>query len=172
MTIAEKPDKILTQQGLAMKSVGKIERINCDATNEDATLRTWQLSRIVRRDFYLVSYKMFFAMRQKGGKSTVLKRLADVREEAEVLKNMTQHFELPVADTATVLSLRLIDEESRILLEALVTVDKAFAKMKENGMGEVADENCGPYFAAYVRLKNFAINFNKDPRYAKATEAE
>lgn len=164
MTVAEQPDKVITEEGLTMKGVRKIERINCDYSLMSARPLTWQCSRVIRRDFYLVTYKMFFSLRNKAGRIAVRHLLAAVQEEAERLRDMTRRYELPAIPSSTDLNLRLVNEEARTLLECLLTADKALSKMKKGEMHEVADENCIPFFAAYARLKKFVLEFNRSDR--------
>lgn len=148
------PDAVLTAQGLTLKGVEKIQRIRCDASYQDVVLHTWQFGRIVRRDFNLLSYKLFFAVRRDEQRRKIRSLLDDVVEEAEVLDTMTRRYELDKPSDSTVLNLRIVSDESQRLLEALQTGDKALSKLKNSEMAEVAEENCIPLFAAYHRLKN------------------
>lgn len=97
--------KVLTEHGLVIKGLDKVQRINCDASEKEVVLRTWQVGRMVRRDFYLLSYKIFFAMRDSGLRNRVKARVADLLEEAGVLESMMRQFELPTPSASTSTSL-------------------------------------------------------------------
>jgi hypothetical protein len=100
--IKKTPDAVLTAQGLTLKGVEKIERIRCDASYQDVVLHTWQFGRIVRRDFNLLSYKLFFAVRRDELKRKIRSLLEDVVEEAELLDAMTRRYELDKPSDSTV----------------------------------------------------------------------
>lgn len=157
MAEQKKQDKVMTAQGLALKGVEKIRRINCDATEKDVILRTWQFGRIIRRDFNLLSYKMFFAMRRHELRMRVKPALDDLVEEADVLDAMTRKSELPTPDQSTFLNLRIVSGDTERMLDALLTADRALAKMNMTEMAEVADENCSRMYMAYARLKNILL---------------
>lgn len=156
-TQTRKQDRVLTAQGLTLKGMEKIQRINCDASQKDVLLRTWQLSRIVRRDFNLLSYKLFFALRRREVAQRVRRALDDLVEEADVLANMTRKEKLPTPDESTLLNLRIVNADCDRLIDALITADRALAKMKESDMAEVADDNCSRFYIAYARLKNILL---------------
>jgi hypothetical protein len=148
---------VLTAQGLTLKGVEKIHRINCDASQKDVVLRTWQFGRMIRRDFYLLSYKLFFAMRRADLRTRVRRALDDLVEEADVLDVMTRNSELPTPDDSTFLNLRVLSGEAERTPDALLVADRALAKLNASYMEEVADENCHRMYAAYARLKNILI---------------
>lgn len=145
---------VLTEQGLKLKGVEKIHRIRCDARYQDVVLQTWQFGRIVRRDFNLLSYKLFFAMLRDDQRRKIRQLFHNLMEEAEVLEALARRYELPESSDPTALNLRIVSEESLRLLEALQAADKALFKLKNSEMTEVAEENCTPFFVAYHRLKN------------------
>lgn len=153
-------DKVLTGDGLTLKGVQRIERINCDATYKDVILRTWQCSRLLRRDFYLVTYKMFFVLRSRYHCTRIRDLLADLQEEANVLAHMARIYELPPSSQATAVSLRLVNDQAQILLESIIAADKAIAKLKTGTHEEVLEENITPYFVAFHRLKSFVLMQN------------
>lgn len=159
-TATTNPDKVLTDDGLTLKGVKRIERINCDAKFKDVSLRSWQCSRLLRRDFYLVTYKMFFVLRTRFDRARVRDLLADIQEEANALEHVTRRYELPALDGATVLKLRLVNDEAQTLLDTILTADKAISKMKDGPLNEVMAENIAPYFAAFNRLKSFVLAQN------------
>lgn len=165
VVMAEKKneDKVLTAQGLALKGVERISRIKGDASQKDVILRTWQFGRMIRRDFYLLSYKLVFAMRRADSRARVKRALDDLVDEADVLESMTRKNELPTPDDSTFLSLRIVSGEAERILDALLVADRALCKMKATDMAEVADENCGRMYAAYGRLKNILLEPAPDP---------
>lgn len=150
-------DKVLTPEGLTLKGLSKINRLNCDAKWQDATLVTWQCSRLVRRDFYLVCYKMFMAARKHDTKGKIRQALQELREEAEVIENMALRYERNEVAPHAVLNMRVVDDNAQILLDSILTVDRALAKLNTSDMADVAADNCGGYFAAYARLKKLVV---------------
>lgn len=157
MTDHKKQDKVLTEQGLALKGVDRISRIRGDFTHKDVILRTWQFGRIIRRDFYLLSYKLVFAVRRAEMRSRVKRAMADLVEEAEVLHSMTRRSELPTPDDSTVLCLKVVNAEAEQMLDAILLADRALAKLNASELAKVADENCSRVYAAYARLKNILL---------------
>lgn len=145
--------KVLTEQGLVIKGLGKVQRINCDAAEKKIVLRTWQVGRLIRRDFYLLSYKIFFAMRHPGLRNKVKARVEDLLEEASVLESLMRRFELPTPSASTSLDLILVSADCEQVLDALLTMDRSLAKMHACAMVEVADDNCGRMYRAYAQLK-------------------
>lgn len=154
MNHQKKQSSILTHDGLVLKGVDKLERINCDATRQEVILRTWQISRIVRRDYSLLAYKLFFAMRKPRSRRQVTDLLYDLVEEADVLESATRHLGLPQADSSTVLNLRIVSGEAQLLLDALVTCDKALVKMNSCEMSDTSEEQLSYVYKALARLKN------------------
>lgn len=153
----KKQDKVLTEQGLALKGVERISRIRGEAIYKEAVLRTWQFGRIIRRDYYLLSYKLVFAMRSAEIRSRVKRAMDDVAEEADVLNCMTMKSELPTPNDSTYLNLRVVNGEAERMLEALLVADRALAKLNVSELAEVADENCTRLYGAYARLKNILL---------------
>lgn len=146
-------DAVLTEQGLKLKGVEKIHRIHCDASYQDVVLQTWQFGRIVRRDFNLLSYKVFFAVRRDDQRRKIRHLVDNLVEEAEVLEALVRRYELAKTSDQTILNLRIVSDESLRLLKTLQAADKALSKLKNSEIAEVAVENCTPFFVAYHRLK-------------------
>jgi hypothetical protein len=163
MSEATQPNKILTTEGLIVRDVERINRIHCDARNIDVAPRSWQCSRWIRREFNLVSYKMFFVMRNPSARRKVRQLLDDVREEADVLESMARKYELPDIAAQAPLHLRLVSNEAEILIDAVMAVDKAIVKLKAQERPDDIDNSSNVFFAACARLKKCVLDYNRRP---------
>lgn len=164
MLTIETPMKHMTADGLIMKGIDRIEAINTPSEERtQANFRSWQMSRVVRRDFNLLTAKMFVLCLNPSNLQKIRPMLLDVQEEAEALNNMALRYEMPKDLPVTTLPLRIVSDQARRLYEAIAIVDWALAKLLKSEMSEVAVDNCAPFFKAYGRLKNFIFY---RPKYA------
>jgi hypothetical protein len=126
--------KVVTADGLALKNVHLIEKIDTRLVQHvDPTFQSWQVCRMVRRDFNFVAAKLFHQMVPKLAKSAVKEQLRglvhEVRLQAELLVIESQAFETNPDQDLRVVPLRLVSAASSSLYKAFVFADVAYGKL-------------------------------------------
>lgn len=162
------PDgKVVTADGLALKNVHRVELIDARlAQDVSANFHSWQVCRMVRRDFNFVSAKMFHQMAPKSTKTSVKEQIRglvhEVRLQAELLVLACQAFESNPDPDIRVVPLRLVSPASSSLYKAFVYADVAYAKLNyaaENR--KISPDDVHGYAQDFVLsfsdLKNYSI---------------
>ncbi|MCU6501922.1 hypothetical protein LPN04_29440 [Rugamonas sp. A1-17] len=141
-----------------MKEADKIERINSKFSERVvAEVVTWQCSRVFRRDFNRMTYKMFLLSSKFNSQQRIILRLHEMQTALHVLQNLVNKMpasSLPAEKTITKLPMRLVSPEAKILFDALVTMDAIMACLLSLHDEQTTDEICSDFFAAYGRLKH------------------
>jgi hypothetical protein len=152
-----------TAQQLAVKNVDRIEAINAPGGDKrcEAALYTWEYSRIMRRDFNITSIKLFFFCKKPGGLLVARDLLRSLTEEAQVLEDIALRYEMPDEPVYCSCVMRILTDETQQLFDVLVTADRAFHKLKNSAMGEVAEDNLIPFMRTYTALRQRVIGFPK-----------
>ena len=149
----------VTDDGLVVKHVLHAERIN--TTNEarvDARFVSWQICRLVRRDFNYVATKSF----HKGaGKSKVRTKeqlrelMTDIRLQAEFFLDDVSGFPVNPVPNVRVVPLRLFSDFVGGLLRSMMIADKAYDRLNHAfEQGQVSEED----YRAYSR--NFELSWS------------
>lgn len=160
----------LTEKGLVVKGCDKIDNIVGDLNLVDVNINSWQLGRVIRRDYYLISNNLFYNLR-KGGMPRIREALTLLSEEADVLENMARRFEAkPAAEDIDHVQMRVVSDETGILLSALMRVDYAVSKLLLSDLAELIEENMRPFYAAYDHLKYQVIGQSPASRSQKEAE--
>lgn len=150
-------------EGRVMKGVDRIEEITTRYEERvSVPFMTWQCSRLMRRDFNLMTAKMYKISRSPGAMMKVLNKLADIENQARLVNEYAAALKAPVAIIPTDLPLRLVSPEARSLVNALVVFDLALAKLLGAYGAKEADECSTGFFAAYGRLKHFIFKLKVD----------
>lgn len=142
------------KRSLVIKGVERIESIvTRDDERVPATLATWQCSRLVRRDYYLMCYKMFLLSRKETAGQRIERRLRDLTlEELAISALATTPVVIDNADAST-FTIRVVSSEARVLLNVLLSFDQALSNLIEVHGTTEAMEMCAAFFAAFGRLK-------------------
>jgi hypothetical protein len=150
-------------QQLAVKNVDRIEAIHAPGGDKrcEAALYTWEYSRVMRRDFNITSIKLFFFCKKPGGLLVARDLLRTLTEEAQVLEDMALRYEMPDDPVFSRCVMRILTDETQHLFDAIVTADRAFHKLKNSAMGEMAEDNLIPFMRAYNALRQKVIGFPK-----------
>lgn len=118
-----------TADGLVLKNQGLIEDIiTRTEIRVEAAFVSWQCSRIVRRDFNLVTRKMFIRARDKVGRQQVMGFMEELQLQAGSLKDESLKYELESVSAPTVFPLRLVTPEATMLYKSLLVMDAAIAR--------------------------------------------
>jgi len=170
LTVA--PDgSAVTDDGLVVKHVLQAERIN--TTNEarvNAQFVSWQICRLVRRDFNYVVTKSF----HKGaGKAKVRAReqlrdlMTDIRLQAEFFLDDVTCFPINLEPNVRVVPLRLFSDFVGGLLRSMMIADKAYGRLNYAfEQGQVSEENYNAYSRnfemSWSAIKAFLNNGQSD----------
>lgn len=158
--------KVVTADGLALKNVHRVEQIDARlAQNVDANFQSWQVCRMVRRDFNFVAAKMFHQMapKNKGSVKEHIRGLVhEVRLQAELLVLECQAFETNPDPDIRVVPLRLVSPASSSLYKAFAFADVAYGKLnyaaeKRKISPDDVHGFAQDFVLAFSDLKNYSI---------------
>jgi hypothetical protein len=144
----------VTDDGLVLKNVHKAERINTNyEARVEAPFESWQICRLVRRDFNFVITKCFH---RSVGRRNVGNHLRDLgyelRLQAEYFRDEVAAFEVNPEPNVRTVPIRLFTHLGGSLYRSMLTADKAYARLNyafSNGKVSEID------FQAYSR--NFEL---------------
>jgi hypothetical protein len=129
ITVLENGD-VLTVDGLKLKNIDGIEMINVRLEDRfDSVFFSWQVCRLVRRDFNFVATKLFHREKRKGGREEVRSLIHEVRLQAELLADECKVFDKPPAGESKTVPLRLVSAAAAGLYRSFVIADAAFARL-------------------------------------------
>jgi hypothetical protein len=159
----------VTEKGLVVKSCDKIDKIVGELNLVDVNIHSWQIGRLIRRDFYLIANNLFFYMRRRSGAhGRIREALMRLSEEADVLENMVRCFEAkPPTEDIDHVKMRVISDESDVVLSSIMRADYAMSKMLLSDLAEVVEENMHSFFAAFDHLKHKIIGLSPASRSQK-----
>lgn len=157
----------VTDDGLVVKHVLNAERIN--TTNEarvEAQFVSWQICRLVRRDFNYVVTKSFHrgAGKDKARAARAREQLrdlmTDIRLQSEFFLDDVTHLAVNPAPNVRVVPLRLFANFVGGLLRSMMIADKAYGRLNHAfEAGEVSEED----YRAYSR--NFEMSWSAIKAY-------
>jgi hypothetical protein len=153
-----------TESGLVVKHTGRVEDIHSRMeVRVTPVIITWQICRLMRRDFNYTTTKMFLKCLRKSTRSQVNDLLAEVVIQAEFLKSYADQFDLSFDLGGEPIPIRLICPEASMLYKTLLTVDNSIARLDcaqadlkityQNSLDAI-----GPVFSAVSDLKSYCCN--------------
>lgn len=154
---------LTTEAGLVLKNVGRIEDIDTRMeVRTDANLRSWQCSRILRRDFNLVTAKMYIKCRDKRDRRQVKDLISEFVLRSEFLKAESELCELSYDLQVGTVPLRIVSPEASLLYKTFMDIDLVIAKltcaeMDQRLTHEKAQEMPLDVFCAYSDLKTYVL---------------
>ncbi|WP_143450326.1 hypothetical protein [Janthinobacterium sp. BJB446] len=164
----------ITEDGFVLKNVDKIE---CIRTRMDSrmtvSLYSWQASREIRRDFNLLSCKIFTRGQDKRFLAQVRELLLEMVTEGEFLKADALPFFDGALPEPMHFPLRIVCPEAGLLLRAFQDADKPIAYLNlAASSGKLdriaANDMAFPFLAAYRNLKMFLLGINTSKETAQA----
>jgi hypothetical protein len=155
MSEEQTENTMLLSDGRVMKGNAKIESI-VTRYEERVTFSPYSLqcNRMLRRDFNPITAKMYMLHNRRNKREKIGQLIMELTHEANHLEQSTSKYPAPSVSTILPLPLRLISSVSRQLLEAMMTFDKAFAKVADAEGDEAAKQYCSDFFLYYGRLKH------------------
>ena len=169
---------VLTADGLALKGTDSIEIINVRLERRlDAPFYSWQLCRLVRRDFNFVATKLFHRESQrKGGREQVRSLVHEVRLQAELLAHECESFEMPVDSPGRSVPIRLVSPTAAGVFRACQIADLAYAKLNHAVATKKLAANLvhaytHPFELAFSDLKMYCSTRNQQDKTAREMAA-
>jgi hypothetical protein len=120
----------VTEDGLALKNVGRIERFNLRVDSRvEARLLSWQMCRIVRRDFNYIASKIIIRRNDRAGALQVRSMVQDLRTLADELDAETRDF-VPNPETeGRIVPVRIVSPEVANVYLAVLQADAAYHRL-------------------------------------------
>ena len=121
----------VTDDGLVLKNVHKAERINTNyEARVEAPFESWQICRLVRRDFNFVITKCFHRTVGRRSVGNHLRDLGyDLRLQAEYLRDDVASLETNPQPNVRTVPIRLFTHLGGSLYRSMLIADKAYARL-------------------------------------------
>ncbi|CAN7644873.1 hypothetical protein [Massilia sp. LjRoot122] len=121
----------VTDDGLVVKNVHRAERINTNfEARVEAPFESWQVCRLVRRDFNFVTSKSFHRTAHRRQTGHDLRDLGyDLRLQAEFFRDDVSNLPTNPAPDVKVVPIRLFTNLGGSLYRSLLIADKAYARI-------------------------------------------
>lgn len=149
-------------EALVMKGVEKVESLNSRySIHKSVAITTWQVSRVFRRDFNLMSFKIFKALAARRMPGRIEHCIGELEAELALLEDRVASYPVPAATPTQNISVRLVCPETSQLFDILSAMDVIMVKLLAAHEQEVVDDVCADFFAAYGRLKNALFRAKK-----------
>src|SRR5690606_36969577 len=95
----------------------------------DTPFYSWQVCRLVRRDFNFVAVKLFHREKRHGGREQVRSLAHEVRLQAELLADECTGFGAPPPGDGKLVPIRLVSPIAAGLYRSFLIADAAYAKL-------------------------------------------
>lgn len=126
---------IVIESGHVLKNAARIEDLRTNMEHRvEVPLTSWECSRILRRDFYIVTASMFKTCSRRGNehrRSEVRRLLLELVLQGEVFDGESSAYEMtrdiPLDSTVP---LRVVSGEANLLLRTFMNADKAMARLQ------------------------------------------
>jgi hypothetical protein len=132
-------------------------------TSVSAKLISWQICRLIRRDFNLISKTMYVRCAKPGVRGQYRELLAELRRQADLLSNASSQFMANPDPEVREVPLRLVAPEAATLYRSLVVADEAYSRLNQAAKsGVILVERINAEFApgflyTYSMFKAFAL---------------
>lgn len=168
----------VTDDGLCLKNVDKIERIRCDREQRiEPAFQSWQICRHVRRDYFLMCFKMYCRCSDRGVAQQFSGFLIDLRLKAEELKEATMRFPANPEPDLRKVPLRIVSMEASSLIKSMLIADLAFARLNfasSTGLVTLDEVHAitEEFDLAFSDLKKYAVGAVQSTKTASELGAE
>lgn len=152
-----------TSNGLVLKCVGDIEAVRSrTAETLEVRLGSWQICRMVRRDYYLLCSRFHRRWQRAEERDALSMLLCDLEIEADRLEHWAAPFAPPTDLDFTEIDLRVISPEAKAIWNALYKADCAVQRFSAHeDMKMLVSENLMPFTLTFSRLKVYAVEGKK-----------
>jgi hypothetical protein len=156
---------VITGDGLALKNVDKIGALNTNIDSQVvARFLSWQVSREVRRDYHLVTSKLFKRSRDKVFRAQAKSLLVEMVVQGEFLKESALEYPAPPSDLVVPMEvpLRVVSPEAGLLYRAFSEADAPIAALNHASKTDVISKEhmeqlVKPFLDAYKDFKSFVM---------------
>lgn len=168
----------VTEDGLTLKNLGKItaitSRMGCEI---QANLASWQVSRTIRRDFYLVTATLYKRSADSSFRRQVQELLLEMVLQAENLASYCRNLESNPDTSCQRFPLRLVSAEASQLYRAFKQADASLGKLNYAlTSGALSREQFSHYSVnfdlAYGDFKKYVIGAQQSNKTAGEIGAE
>lgn len=177
ITVLDNGD-VLTVDGLKLKHIEGIEMINVRLEDRvDTLFYSWQVCRIVRRDFNFVATKLFHREKRRGGREQVRSLIHEVRLQAELLADECKIFDAPEPADPKTVPIRLVSAAAAGLYRSFLIADAAFARLNHAVATNKLAQNkvhsyTQPFEGAFSDLKMYCSTRNQQEKSAHEIATE
>ena len=150
---------MLTESGHVVKNAERLNQIRVEKEiRQQWTIKTWQISRWIRRDFNWTSTYLYFKLNDKGMLDDIMALFDEIEIQGKSLAAAADHHELNFDLEHSKLELRIINPESMKLIKMLLDADASIARLNcAHTLNQVDVEDLGrliePFFRALSDLK-------------------
>jgi hypothetical protein len=170
----------VTDDGLVLKNIDKVENLNTKIDSRvTGRFRSWQICRDVRRDFHLVTSKLFKRSRDRVFMAQAKDLLGELVVQGEFLKEAAANFPEPPENAVGVseVPLRIVSPEAGLLYRAFREVDGSIAALNHASKTEKiprfeAEEKIQAFLTAYKYFKSYVIGKQQSEKSAAELGAE
>jgi hypothetical protein len=172
MSDSPNPDISFTENGLVIRDVCKIEEIKTRMEcRTDAKCFSWQVGRILRRDFQRVSYKIYKICCNPAGQARTRDLLMELALQAEEMKSKSTEFADMGEPEATTVPIRIVSPQTAMLFQSLKQADETYARLNlayaQSRLTDRARSEIALGFEdAYSDLKRSLFNFGASNKTA------
>lgn len=118
---------------------------------------TWQISRIMRRDFYVLTACMFRRSRNAHYHTAIQHCLEDLREEVNLIEHRTANLAMPNLVVHSEADVHIRSHAALELYLIMTDYDRAMFKFQQHVAKEDADAVIGTFTSLYAELKRTLI---------------
>lgn len=120
----------VTEDGLVLKNVARIERFNLQVDSRvEAKMLSWQMCRILRRDFNYIASKMLVRRKDRNGAQQIRSLVMDVRMLADELASETAKLPPNPAPVHRIVPIRIVSAEAANVFLAILQADQAYGRL-------------------------------------------
>lgn len=128
--MSHNPMESTTESGLVVKNTDRLENIKTRMESRvEVTLSSWQICRIMRRDFQIMSAKMYKTCCNKDDRLKMRDLLLELMLQAEEMRSLLEEFEEADDAEPTIMSVRIVSHETAMLFQALKQADPLYTKL-------------------------------------------
>lgn len=160
------PQHTKTESGLVLKNVRRVEEIRTKLeVNIDAVFLTWQVCRPIRRDFHLVTSKLYIKSLKPECRSQIADLCNEFVLQTEFLKAECTQYVLNYDQGATLVPLRIVNRDAGLIYKTFKDVDDVMARLQCAQTDllisrDQANEMVRPVFEAFSSIKSYALQNN------------
>lgn len=158
------PENNEDSQCLVVRNVDRINEIFSRTEMQViARIKTWQVGRIVRREYYYVTAKLFLKLKDRRQRETINDLMGEFVMQTEFLKAACVDFPINYDLGCQTVPLRIVCREAFMLYKTLMDFDEAVARLHcaqvdQRISADDAERLMQPVMVAFCGFKGFVEN--------------